>query len=206
MAAIKRSRTKTNFRKKRPPQTFTFVQNVLTEMALYPLVFTTPKVTLALFLAQLNKTITSYNKHIHGSELETDTFEVDYEALMQMLYDQADYVDDIADGRRAVILQSGFEAVTDDRTTHKNDESYKQGVSGQVKAVLKARNGATGYVWQYCVYDALGEQVWILADVTKYAKYNFNGLIAGTKYMFRYSPVINNTMSDFSNPYVMIVT
>ncbi len=206
MVATKRARTKRNFRSKKPPVVFALVQNILTEMALYPLIFATPKVTLAVLLAQLSKTIVSYNKHIHGGQLESDTFEIDYEALLQMLFDQADYVDDIADGRKSVILQSGFEAVVDDRTTHKNDESYTQGISGQVKAVLKARNGATGYVWQYCVYPTTGDPVWILADVTKYAKFDYTGLTPGLKYMFRYSPVIANTMSPFSNPFVMIVT
>ena len=143
---------------------------------------------------------------MHGIDLDTIEFEADLEELYVLIYDQADYVNEIADGDRTIILKAGFEVVTNEKSSNKNDESYTQGVSGQVKAVLKARNGASGYVWQYCVYDPAGEPVWILADVTRYAKFNYNGLTPGTKYMFRYSAVINNTMSDFSNPYIMIVT
>ena len=206
MAKNANARTKRNYREKRPDALFTFVQNTLTEMALFPLLFPNPKVALAVLLIALNKTIGSFNKHLKGGPLDTAVYEKDLENLLTLVDDQADYVDDIADGDVAIILESGFDAVVPDRKTHKSDETYTQGVSGQVKAVLKKINGATNYLWQYCEFNQSGEQVWILADCTRYAKYNYNGLTPGTTYLFRYCPTVNNTLGVFSNPYKMIVT
>ena len=207
MAKTKRSKTKRNFRSMRPPVLFTFVQNILTEMAANPADFPNPKVALALLLTALNKAIASYNKHLSNKGLGTTTFETDYENLIQMLFDQADYVDDIADGDLATILLSGFKAVGGGGGgQHKKDESYTQGVSGTVHAVIRKRAGATGYLWQYCIYDPSGEPVWIIAECTRYAKHSYIGLIPGTTYLFRYCPTINNKLDVFSVPYKMIVT
>ena len=203
MAKKGRAKVKRNFREVKSPVLFVNVQNVITQMTLFILVFANPKVPLDKLQNQLTKVILLYNIHLHGDMADTANFLKELEDLILMLYDQADYVDQEANGDLAIVLQSGFSATVSGRTSHKNDETYTQGKSGEVDLVLKARNGASGYCFEYCVYDPSGVEVWIMANCTKKAKFTYTGLTPLTVYLFRYAPIINDRLDVWSNPYRM---
>jgi len=206
MKKTPKSRVRHNYRKKKTPALLTFAKKVCTDMQLYPDTFVNPKVPFDDILSSTDKTTISYNNHLHSWGLTTVIYKKDLEALLTLLDAQAKYVDSIAKGDVTIILDSGFDAVVYHNKIIKHDSKYTQGASGEIINVLRKIKGAYCYAFQYCLFVDGEEPIWILADVTKKAKYTYKGLKPGSKYLFRYCPGVENTLQVWSRPHKMIVT
>ena len=180
MKKVRKIYVKRNYREKKPPLVFTFVRNTCSCMLKNISVYATPKIHLADLIVNNNKTEELYNIHLHGTPTDTINYEVAMAALLDLIDDQANYVDDIADGDLATIILSGFDNTSSDYNYHKSDEVYSNSARREIKVVLTATEHATGYVWQYHDMVSKEDNMWILADCTRKAFYTYKGLTSNT--------------------------
>ena len=206
MKKTPKSRVRHNYRKKKTPALVLFAKKICTDMQSNSDIFINPKVPYDDILSSAAQTTISYNNHLKSWGLSTVIYKKDLETLLTLLDAQAEYVDSIAKSNVIIILDSGFDAVVYHNKITKHDCTYKQGASGEVINVLRKIKGAYCYVFQYCLFVDGEEPVWILADVTKKAKYIYKGLNPGSKYLFRYCPGVENTLQVWSRAHKMIVT
>jgi len=202
MKKVRKSYAKKNWRGMKAPQVFTYSKRVASNMKKNVIVFTDPKVEYPDQILHVNTAEELYNIHIHGTPQDT----VNYEAAMEIVYDdldlQADYVDIVADGNPDIIFLSGFDSTKIDYKLYKKEVVYTTSGKGKIKVVLKAIEEATGYCWQYQYADSK-DGYWILADCTRRAEFTYTGLNSYTSCLLRHAAIIENTLTEFSQPFEM---
>lgn len=130
--------------------------------------------------------------------------ETEWDDMMRKL---ALYVDLIADGDSAMILNAGFDLAKQPAPAIRPDFSVEQGEkSGSVVLHRQAVEGARSYIWQYCLGEKPAEDAdWILASVTTKVTTEINGLIPLNSYWFRVAVVTATGTSVFNYPIMQIV-
>lgn len=117
------------------------------------------------------------------------------------------YVDQIADGDAAVILNAGFQLAKQPAPAVRPDFSVELGgKSGSAILHRQAMEGAKSYIWQACTGDKpVNENEWTIAQVTSKATVELTGLLTLTKYWFRVAVVTANGTSPFNTPIMQVV-
>jgi len=119
---------------------------------------------------------------------------------------QAAYVDRIAKGDEAIILNSGFTSTKQPNPANRPLFRAKAGERpGEVNLHCKAISGAKSYAWQYCK-DPLSDDgsTFIYAGVSTRASFKVTNLTSLVKYWFRVSAVTSKGMLAWSYPIMMV--
>lgn len=126
---------------------------------------------------------------------------------LELLEELVQYVLEISNGDRAMILNSGF-YVTDEQTA-KTETAIEMlevelGASGEATVRVKKATGAVAYVHEYATEAPGPNTLWTRAETTN-REYTFTGLQSDKRYWFRtlaigrkgrkaYSPVVSRSI------------
>ena len=206
MPKFKNVFAKRNYRGKKPPVVFSFARNVGAYLLKNAITFIKPTVLLIDLTAKINKTEVLYNIHLHGTPVDTMNFDAAMADLFDSLDLEAEYVDEVAQGDGTIVVLSGFDSTTTSYTRRKKDEVYTNSAKGEVTSVLTATPEATGYCWQYHYADSVDVNLWILANCTRKAFFTYTGLTSYKSCFFRHAAIVNNELTEFSEPHEMAIT
>ncbi|MEI7675476.1 MAG: fibronectin type III domain-containing protein [Bacteroidales bacterium] len=120
----------------------------------------------------------------------------------------ARYVDRIADGDGAVILNSGFNLAKQPAPPVRPEFSVELGEkSGTVTLRRQKEDGAKSYIWQYCTGDtpAAADSDWTTATVSVKVSTEIVGLTPMTKYWFRTAAVLSTGTTAYNAPVMQVV-
>lgn len=130
------------------------------------------------------------------------------EELMNMLRKIARYVDTVADGDSALILNAGFNLAKQPAPAVRPEFSVELGPKpGCVLLQRQAQEGARSYIWQYCTGDSPSGQEadWKTAQVTSRASTELTGLTPLTRYWFRVAVVTIGGTGPYTQPIMQVV-
>lgn len=127
---------------------------------------------------------------------------------IDLMRKMAKYVDRIADGDGATILNAGFSLAKQPAPAFRPDFSVELGEkSGTVVLHRQAIEGAKAYIWQYCMGEmpADNDSGWVTALVTSKVTAKISGLIPLNKYWFRSAVVTAAGTSAYNSPEMQVV-
>lgn len=182
-------------------------RSVLTNMKANPK-FATPDVSLEALETKTDLLETRSVAALTGSKEATALMhqtEEEWDDLMRKL---ARYVDRIADGDSAVILNSGFSLAKQPSPSVRPEFSVELGdKSGSVILRRQKVEGAKSYIWQYCTGDTpmAKECDWTTAQVTSKVTAELTGLTTMTKCWFRVAAVTPSGTTPFCSPIMQVV-
>lgn len=130
------------------------------------------------------------------------------EELVDMLRKNARYVDTVADGDSALILNSGFNLAKQPAPAARTEFSVELGEkSGSVVLRRQAVEGAKSYIWQYCTGDspAASDTDWKIAEVTARSTLELKGLTPMMHYWFRAAVVTSTGTGPYCTPVMQVV-
>lgn len=131
--------------------------------------------------------------------------EDEWDDLMRKM---ANYVDRVADGDGAVILNAGFNLAKQPVPSVRPDFSVELGEkSGSAFLRRQAVDGAKSYIWQYCIGDmpAFKDSDWTTVEVTSKASVELIGLIPLSKYWFRSAAVTTTGTTAYNVPIMQVI-
>lgn len=123
--------------------------------------------------------------------------------LVDLLKQNADYVDRVAKGSELLIVSSGYHPTHQPSPAQRPDFRVKVGEEpGSMDLSHVTIKGARGYIWQYCLYSEINivELNWVFAGASTKTHYTVHGLRSGTKYMFRCSGLKPDGMTVWCEP------
>ncbi len=144
--------------------------------------------------------LAKYESALNRGKIEIAEMHSAKSILLNLLHEEAEYVNKIADGDKEIILKSGFEPTKEPSPALRPEFSViLGGEPGQVLLMHKAVKGAAAYLWQFAP-DPLPteEKLWLLAGVSTQAKCVIENLDSGTKYWFRVAAVTTKGMLPHS--------
>ena len=170
-------------------------------------VFTDPDVPLATLSLQKNTLQTCYEASLKGGREETKLMHQAEDEWDDGMRKTALYVDRIADGNGALILNAGFNLVKQRSPVQRAELTVTQGeLPGTVDVRRIAVDGAIAYIWQYCKDPLTGDNSgWITADTTAQASATLTGLMPLTRYWFRVAPVTRSGTGAYGTPVMLAV-
>ena len=131
--------------------------------------------------------------------------EAEWDDLMRKM---AKYVDRIADGDGAVILNAGFNLAKQSTPGSRPEFSVDLGdKSGTVTVRRQKFDGAKSYIWQYCIGDtpAAADSDWTTATVSVKVSTELVGLTPMNKYWFRSAAVLSSGTTAYHAPVMHVV-
>jgi len=177
-------------------------RNSAIKMAANATVFVTPDVLYAAINTAATLLETKYNAAQGGGKQQTSEMNQAQKALLELLRQQALYVERIANGNESIILSSGFETSRQPVYTAQPDFEASNGEhSGEVLLKHKAVQGAKSWVWQYST-DGIE---WTHSGISTQTSYLVTGLTPVSKYWFRSAYVTIDGQSEWSNPVSEVV-
>lgn len=130
------------------------------------------------------------------------------EEWVDLMRKMAKYVDRVADGDGAIILNAGFNLAKQPTPAMRPDFSVELGEkSGSVVLHRQAVEGAKSYIWQYCQGEmpAVNDAGWVTALVTSKVSAEIKGLIPLSKYWFRSAAVTSSGTTAYNQPVMQVV-
>ena len=183
-------------------QLIELARNTAAKMLANAAVFVTPDVLYAAILTAATTLETKYNAAQGGGKQQTAEMYQAQKALLELLRQQALYVERIANGNESIILSSGFETSRQPVYTAQPDFEASNGEhSGEVLLKHKAVQGAKSWVWQYST-DGIE---WTHSGISTQTSYLVTGLTPVSKYWFRSAYVTIDGQSEWSNPVSEVV-
>ncbi|MBB3186643.1 fibronectin type III domain-containing protein [Microbacter margulisiae] len=183
-----------------------YYRNVVAKMKDNTL-FPTPDVPIADAEKKLDEFETAAQKARDGSTADTALMHQTEEETDAIFRKLAAYVERIADGDEAIILQAGFTLSKDPSPRKQPILMVEDGaMSGSVRLRRKAVTGSRSYIWQIIV-GALpaSEKDWVTLGVSTQVEYIAENLTIGTRYYFRSAAVTKDGTSAFCEPVSRIV-
>ena len=184
-----------------------FYRNVIARIKANSITFVTPDKDLASVEGLVNdldaKLIETENGG-HTATVALHTAEGITDDAFRVL---AAYVNRIANGDENVILSSGFNTTPQPTSINKRELTVEDGeISGTVKLIAKAVNGASSYIWQYAK-DILptDETGWITSGYSTRASTEIDELTVGAKYYFRMAAITTNGVTGFTSAISLII-
>jgi hypothetical protein len=170
--------------------------------------FVNPDVALADLNAKTDllqqRSITALSSGKEATALMHQT-ESEWDDLMRKM---AKYVDRIADGDGAVILNAGFNLAKQPTPGPRPEFSVELGEkSGTVLLRRQKEDGAKSYIWQYCIGDipAAADSDWTTATVSVKVSTEIVGLTPMIKYWFRSAAVLSSGTTAYHAPVMHVV-
>ena len=183
------------------PEKTKFGRNVITKMtgnANFP----APDVSLSALAEKTNKLEEKSIAALNGGKPETALMhkvETEWDDLMRLM---ALYVDRIADGNDAMILDAGFNLEKQRAPLVRSELSAEVGdLPCTVSLRRQAYKGAKAYIWQICMNELpVDENGWTITDVTSKASVVIENLTPLTKYWFRVAVVTSQGTTAYTAP------
>jgi len=184
----------------------TFSDKIQLRMGANPL-FLTPDVSMTTLKATNDGLRTTYEAAQKGGREETLLMHQAEDEWNEAMRKEAYYVDRIADGDGAIILNAGFN-LAKQRTPAKRAEftAHQGDKSGTALLRRLAVEGATAYIWQ-CAKDPLpaSENEWVTASTTSQSTAIVKGLTPLTRYWFRVAAVTRQGTTDYTGPVLLAI-
>lgn len=188
-------------------QKIEFGRNVTAKMKANPK-FATPDVNIEALEAKTDLLETRSLAAQGGGKEATALMHQTEEEWIDMMRKTAKYVDRIADGDGAIILNAGFNMAKQPAPAVRPEFSVELGErSGSVVLHRQAVEGAKSYIWQYCQSEmpAVNDAHWVTAQVTSKASAEIAGLTPLSKYWFRTAAVTPIGTTTYSQPIMQVV-
>jgi hypothetical protein len=183
-----------------------FGDTIQLRMAANP-IFATPDVPLTTLKAKNDALRVAYEAAQKGGREETLLMHQAEDEWDETMRKEANYVDRIADGDGAIILNAGFSLAKQRAPAQRAEFTARQGdKSGTALLRRLAVEGATAYIWQYGK-DPLpaSENEWITANTTAQSTAVINGLTPLNRYWFRVAAVTRQGTTDFTGPVLLAI-
>lgn len=150
---------------------------------------------------------TTYGAAQRGGREETILMHQAEDEWDDVMRKEAYYVDRIADGDGAIILNAGFNTTRQRNPIQRAEFSVWQGdKSGSVQMRRLSVEGATAYIWQYCKDPiSMDESAWITGNTTVRSTAIIGGLTPLTRYWFRVAAVTRQGTTDYTGPVLLAV-
>jgi hypothetical protein len=106
-----------------------------------------------------------------------------------------------------IILSSGFNTTPQPTSINNRELTVEDGeISGTVRLIAKAVNGASSYIWQYAK-DILptDETGWITSSYSTRAGTEIDGLTVGAKCYFRMAAITTSGVTRFTSVISLII-
>ena len=181
-------------------------RSVMYKVADNPL-FLTPDVTVLALAAKTDllesRSVAALSGGKEATALMHQT-EVEWDEMMRKM---GLYVDRIADGNEAIILNAGFNLAKQSAPSLRPEFSVELGLNaGSVFLRRQAVTGARSYIWQFYIGETPGSNKdWETARVTSQASVELTGLTLLSRYWFRVAVVTATGTSAFSDPIMQVV-
>ena len=188
-------------------QKIEFGRSVITKMKANPK-FPTPDLSIEDLEAKTNLLETRSLAAQGGGKEATALMHQTEEEWIDMMRKTAKYVDRIADGDGAIILNAGFNLAKQPAPAVRPEFSVELGEkSGSVVLHRQAVEGAKSYIWQYCSGEmpAIKDADWLTAQVTSKVSAQIEGLTPLSKYWFRTAAVTPTGTTAYSQPIMQVV-
>jgi hypothetical protein len=169
--------------------------------------FPTPDVPMTTLKANNDALRVAYDAAQKGGKEETLLMHQAEDEWDDVMRKEANYVDRIADGDGAIILNAGFN-LAKQRTPAKRAEftAHQGDKSGTAQLRRLAVEGATAYIWQYCKDPVpMDESAWITANTTAQSTAIISGLTPLTRYWFRVAAVTRQGTTDYTGPLLLAI-
>lgn len=169
--------------------------------------FLTPDVLMTTLKTKNDALRAAYGAAQKGGREETVLMHQAEDEWDDMMRKEAAYVDRIADGDGAIILNAGFNTTRERMPVQRAEFTVRQGdKSGSAQLRRLAVKGATAYIWQYCKDPVpMDESAWITANTTAQSTAIISGLTPLTRYWFRVAAVTRQGTSDFTGPLLLAI-
>ncbi|MDP4201524.1 MAG: fibronectin type III domain-containing protein [Bacteroidota bacterium] len=170
-------------------------------------VFTNPDVSLATVNAKNDLLESRFEASQKGGREETKLMHQAEDEWDEVMRKTALYVDRIADGDGALILNAGFN-LAKKRAPGQRAEFVTENddKSGTVQLRRAAVDGATAYIWQYAKEPLPADDSgWTTGATTAKASAAIAGLTPLTRYWFRVAAVTRQGTSAYTGPVMLAV-
>jgi hypothetical protein len=183
-----------------------YYRNVLSKMTTNKF-FTTPDVSLETTKTVLDELEAAAVAAKDGSRTQIAIRNSKMVQADDLFHNLALYVERIANGDETIIMSSGFDVLEVSRTYNRPELGVKSGdVTGNVKLVAKAIEGAKSYIWQYAKdTQPMNGDGWILAGYSTKTSYELSDLEHLGKYWFRVAGITANGLSNYTSPVMKVV-
>ena len=171
------------------------------------LLFPTPDVPMTTLKANNDGLRVAYDAAQKGGKEETLLMHQAEKEWDESMRKEAYYVDRIADGDGAIILNAGFNLAKQRTATQRAEFTAHQGdKSGTALLRRLAVEGATAYIWQ-CAKDPqpASESEWVTASTTSRSTVVVSGLTPLTRYWFRVAAVTRQGTTDYTGPVLLAI-
>ena len=169
--------------------------------------FPNPDISLELINVQTGNLSTHHIAAQGGSHEETALMRKTRDELVEILKKLANYVDRIADGDEATIMNSGFHLAKQPVPPQHAEFSVEAGEKpGTVDLKRQAVDGAKSYIWQTS-QDVIppDDRGWIFAGASTTVKFTVTGLNSVTRYYFRSAAVTSEGLTAYTEPVAKVV-
>jgi hypothetical protein len=183
-----------------------YYRNVLTKMTGNAL-FATPDVSLETTKTVLDELEAAAVAAKDGARTQIAIRNSKMVQADDLFHSLALYVERIANGDETIIMSCGFDVLEVSRTYSRPELGIKSGeVTGNIKLVVRAIEGAKSYIWQYAKdTQPMNGDGWILAGYSTKTSYELSDLEHLGKYWFRVAGITANGLSNYTSPVMKVV-
>lgn len=203
---MKNDRVVLNFVRMPVPQKIEFGRNVEARLRKNP-VFEQPDVSCDDLKACTDLLETRYVASIKGGKMATALLHQADDEWVELMRNEAKYVDRIANGDATIILNAGFSMAKQRSAAGRPEFTVELGdKSGTVLLRRQRVIGGRAYIWQYVQGDFPTDDAnWIVAQITTQASVELSGLTPLSRYWFRVAVVTPQGTGPFTTPIMQSV-
>jgi len=169
--------------------------------------FPSPDVDLNLLKSSTDALEMYYQGSFSGDKQIKAKLHQEVKVWVELMRDEAKYVERIAKNDVVILLSSGFNLAKPSIPGKRAEFSVKVGEKpGSVFVRRKALKNAYAYIWQYSI-NVLPENEadWTYGSITVQASHLLSNLISGTRYWFRVAVVTPKGITAYCNPVSRVV-
>jgi len=169
--------------------------------------FPSPDVELSLLKSATDRLENYYVASLSGDKGIRAKLHNEVKDWVELMRNEAKYVERIAKNDLAILLSSGFNPAKPPIPGPRAEFSVKRKEKpGSVLLRRKALKNGYAYIWQYCI-NVLSENEsdWTYGSVTVQASCLLSNLISATRYWFRVAVVTPKGISAYSNPIMHVM-
>jgi hypothetical protein len=204
--AMKKIKVVSDYHRFSIPKFIEFIRNTVTMMTNNPKL-ANPDVSLADMTTAVDNLEVRYNAAVVGGPPQTALLHTAYDTALNLVDQQANYVNRTAKGDASVILGGGFHISKQPGPAIRPVFWAITGNEpGEALVGCKAMPKSRAYVWQYCVSDEVpADDAWKFAGASTQRKMALTNLDIGHRVWFRVCGVTSKGMLPYLDPIMLYI-